>query len=334
MCLPRRPAASGIFSALRILRTYFLEVLKRFISDKHLREIFWFFLQKNSILVGKKINCCDNLIKVSYLEMTTDDKTRPNSTSTTQPGGRYYYPTAEELVHADAERFKHLTEKLTNGWNLRLLKGTIGNLRQAKSSIHTLTKVDDKIDNLKNEIFAKRDDLKIESMGINEKLISESDTKSSAVPSRHTKKPHEPNGRRIRIRRMPEVKSENESQVLEKDLSQVNDVLMTHKQSNVSAKNVFRAVETTEANPNRTLIVRFDSPWSTREINLKPHHWRYTNTISTSLEKCQIRKFRLRTQYWSRDEVLSCGIDRRRTKIKGKKLFLDEEDVSFWQTVR
>ena len=64
--------------------------------------------------------------------MATDEKTRGNSTTT---GGRYYYPTVDELVNADGEGFKHLTEKLTKERLLGLLKDTIGHLRQAKLSI-------------------------------------------------------------------------------------------------------------------------------------------------------------------------------------------------------
>ena len=75
----------------------------------------------------------------------------------------------DELVNADAEGFKHLTEQLEKEWLLGLLKDTIGHLRQAKSSANTLSKVNDKIDDLRNETFAKIDYLKNGALRLKEK---------------------------------------------------------------------------------------------------------------------------------------------------------------------
>ena len=61
--------------------------------------------------------------------MSNEEKTRTNSTS--QLGGRNYYPSIEELLHADSDGFKHLTDELTKDWILCLPKDTIGHLREA-----------------------------------------------------------------------------------------------------------------------------------------------------------------------------------------------------------
>ena len=50
---------------------------------------------------------------------------RGRSNSTSVGGGRNYYPQVDELVHANDEKFKPLTEKLTKGWILCLLRDTV-----------------------------------------------------------------------------------------------------------------------------------------------------------------------------------------------------------------
>ena len=91
----------------------------------------------------------------------SEDRSRANSSSYL-PGGKGYYPTVDELVKSvsDCVRFKALTENLTKDWLLCLLKDTVIHLCEAQSFSSSLSKIDEKIDDLQatTENLAKKFD--------------------------------------------------------------------------------------------------------------------------------------------------------------------------------
>ena len=62
----------------------------------------------------------------------TEEKIRTNSIS--RPGGKNYYLSITELVEADDDRLRVLTDELTKEWLIWLLKDTVAHLREAKST--------------------------------------------------------------------------------------------------------------------------------------------------------------------------------------------------------
>ena len=64
--------------------------------------------------------------------MNDEGSSRGGSRMQSAPNGKYY-PSVDELVNANNEEFRALTEKLNKDWILCLLKDTVTHLRQAKS---------------------------------------------------------------------------------------------------------------------------------------------------------------------------------------------------------
>ena len=91
------------------------------------------------------------------MQIATDVKTRSIS-KTTKTGVWYYYPIVAGFVNADGVVFQPLTEKLTEEYFSRLLNDIIGQPRQVKSSVETLSITKDKTDDLGNETLAKNFD--------------------------------------------------------------------------------------------------------------------------------------------------------------------------------
>ena len=69
---------------------------------------------------------------------------RHNSTS----GGKDYYPSIDELLAADSKGFKRLTGKLTKDSILCLLRDSLSQLKQAKSTSDRFSTLENKLDTL------------------------------------------------------------------------------------------------------------------------------------------------------------------------------------------
>ena len=82
--------------------------------------------------------------------LISEDRSRANSSTSYLPGGKGCYPTVDELVKSDSdcERFKALSEILTKDWLLCLPKDTVIRLSEAQSFFFSLSKIDEKNDDL------------------------------------------------------------------------------------------------------------------------------------------------------------------------------------------
>ena len=258
----------------------------------------------------------------------SEDGSRANSSSYL-PGGKGYYPTVDELVKSvsDCERFKAPSEKLTKDWLLCLLKDTVIHLYEAQSFSSSLSKIDEKIDDLQatTENSAKKFD----------SASNQSCSFASPAPVHVNAPKHDLNLKtdelelQLKFVGMPEndIKFPNEKKLKEK-----NDVenILTKIRSSVEILECRRLGEY-DKDKSRPNLVTFKNVWDKRicfSQALKSKLYNSDKILvlpELSPEDKIIEKKLLAKRY---DLINNNGVDKKHLKIRGLKLYNDNQLVS------
>lgn len=252
--------------------------------------------------------------------MTGEDRTRSGSTSA---GGKNYYPSIDELVDANGEDFKCLTDKLTKDWLLCLLKDSIAHLRQAKSTIHSYSIIDDKIKKITEDnstIVNKLNEISA-SQPIPRPLTEQ-------FPTRRVQNATDDYNIQLKFVGVPEIDVKNPIAKQLQEKESIENII-----SDLGANSEVadcRRLGRYDSSKNRPVLVTFNNIWDKRKcLNLAIqkkyyNHKRILIIPELSPTDKLIEKALLRKRY----DLINTGVDKSRLRIRNLKLYQDEVEVA------